>query len=61
MKVIHAFKAKKVTFRDKNLQKVKNDPKMLHLAFVLATQIKTHFYLHKPETLRKPTVSLTFC
>ena len=43
MKVNHAFKAKKVTFRDKNLQHVKNDQNYLHLAFVFATQMETVF------------------
>ena len=43
LKVNHAFKAKKVTFRERNPQKVKNDKKFLHLAFVFATQMKTVF------------------
>ncbi len=43
LKVNHAFKAKKVTFRDKNLQKCKNDLNFLHLAFVFAIQMKTTF------------------
>ena len=33
-KVIYPFKAKKVTFRERILQKVKNDLNFLHLAFV---------------------------
>ena len=56
MKFNHAFKAKKVAFRDKNLQKCKNDLNFLHLAFVFTIQMKTTFYLLKPETLRKPMV-----
>ena len=43
MKVIHPFKAKKVTFRDKNLEKCRNDQNFLHLAFVFAIQMKTTF------------------
>ena len=43
LKVNHAFKAKKVTFRERNPQKVKNDQNLLHLAFVFATQMKTVF------------------
>ena len=43
LKVIHPFKAKKVTFRERNLQKVKNDKILLHLAFVFATQMETVF------------------
>ena len=42
-KVIQLFKAKKVAFRERNPQKVKNDKKILHLAFVFATQMKTVF------------------
>ena len=42
-KVNHAFKAKKVTFRDINVQKGKNDQNLLHLAFVFAIQMKTTF------------------
>ena len=43
LKVNHAFKAKKVTFRERNPQKVKNDQNFIHLAFVFATQMKTIF------------------
>ena len=43
LKVIHPFKAKKVTYRERNPQKVKNDKKSIHLAFVFATQMKTVF------------------
>ena len=43
LKVNHAFKAKKVTFRERNPQKVKMNPNLLHLAFVFATQMKTVF------------------
>ena len=43
LKVNHAFKAKKVTFRQRNPQNVKMDPNLLHLAFVFATQMKTTF------------------
>jgi len=42
-KVIQLFKAKKVAFRERNPQKVKNDQNFLHLAFVFATQMKTVF------------------
>ena len=42
-KVIQLFKAKKVTFRDKSPQKVKNGQNFLHLAFVLAVEMKTVF------------------
>ena len=42
-KVIQRFKAKKVTFRDKNSQKVKNGQNFIHLAFVLAVEMKTVF------------------
>ena len=61
LKVDHAFKAKNVTFRERNPQNVKMDPNLLHLGFVFATQMKTTLYILKPETLRKPTVSLLFC
>ena len=43
LKVNHAFKAKKVTFRDRKSQKVKNGQNFLHLAFVLAVEMKTVF------------------
>ena len=43
MKVIQLFKAKMEAFRDKNSQKVKNDLNFLHLAFVLAVEMKTVF------------------
>ena len=43
LKVNHAFKAKKVTFRERNPQNLKMDPNLLHLAFVFATQMKTTF------------------
>ena len=43
VKVNNGFKAKKVAFRERNPQKVKNDQNFLHLAFVFATQMKTVF------------------
>ena len=43
MKVINLFKAKMEAFRDKIPQKVKNDLNSLHLAFVLAVEMKTVF------------------
>ena len=43
LKVNHAFKAEKVTFRERNPQKVQNDQNFIHLAFVFATQMKTVF------------------
>ena len=42
-KVNHAFKAKKEAFRERNPQKWKNDQNVLHLAFVLAVEMKTVF------------------
>ena len=51
MKVIHPFKAKKVTFRDINLQKCKNDQNFLHLAFVFAIQMKTTFLCPQARNL----------
>ena len=60
-KVIQLFKAKKVTFRDKKSQKVKNGQNFLHLAFVLAVEMKTVFNVFRPETLRKPMLFGTFC
>ena len=43
LKVNYAFKAQKVTFRERNPQNVKMDPNLVHLAFVFATQMKTTF------------------
>ena len=43
MKVNHVFKAKMEAFRERNPQKVKNDQKLLHLAFVFPLQMKTTF------------------
>ena len=48
MKVIQLFKAKMEAFRDKNLQKVKNDQNFIHLAFVFPLQMKTTFYVIMP-------------
>ena len=42
-KLFILLKQKKVTFRDRNLQKVENDQNLPHFAFVLATQMKTTF------------------
>jgi len=61
MKVIQLFKAKMEAFRDKKSKKVKNDQNSIHLALVLAVEMKTVFSTLAPETLRKPMVSLTFC
>ena len=60
-KVIRLFKAKMEALRERNPHKVENDQNFLHLAFVLATQMKTVFSILNADTLRKPTVSLTFC
>ena len=51
MKVIQLFKAKMEAFRDKNLQKVKNDQNFIHLAFVFPVQMKTTFLRHHAVNL----------
>ena len=51
MKVIQLFKAKMEAFRDKNLQKVKNDQNFIHLAFVFPLQMKTTFLRHHAVNL----------
>ena len=58
MKVIQLFKAKMEAFRDKNPQKVKNDKKILHLAFVFPLQMKTTFLRPQARNLAQ-TSSLT--
>ena len=42
-KVIQLFKAKMEAFRERNSQKVKNGQNFIHLAFVLAVEMKTVF------------------
>ena len=50
-KVIQLFKAKMEAFRDKNPQKVKNDPNFIHLAFVFPVQMKTTFLCPQARNL----------
>ena len=58
MKVIQLFKAKMEAFRDKNPQKVENDQKFFHLAFVFPLQMKTTFSRPQARNLAQ-TSSLT--
>ena len=51
MKAINLFKAKMEAFRDKNPQKVKNDQKFIHLAFVFPLQMKTTLLRHHAVNL----------
>ena len=51
MKVNHVFKAKMEAFRERNPQKVKNDQKLLHLAFVFPLQMKSTFLCPQARNL----------
>ena len=51
MKVHHVFKAKMEAFRERNPQKVKNNQKLLHLAFVFPLQMKSTFLCPQARNL----------